>query len=166
MHPQEGRNGWTHMLLVFAAVLTVIAPLIPSRNQLNGDRSMHARMDGHRSSVVVSAVRGGGFLLLDEEAGRHGPAGAGSPAAAAALAAGPGAGAAAHVAVGPAVAEALLPAGAGARGAPRARVPPGRRRQPRVSHGPVRHRHARQHPQPRRRDHDRPNHPSLQAEIR
>ena len=105
-----------------------------------------------RISVVVSASPGRGWqlLLLDDESRRERPTGARASAAAAPLAARPRARPAADVAVGPTAAEALLPAGAAARGATGPRVPPGRRRQP-VS--PVRHRNARQHPEPRRRDH-------------
>ena len=79
-----------------------------------------------RISVVVSASPGRGWqlLLLDDESRRERPTGARASAAAAPLAARPRARPAADVAVGPTAAEALLPAGAAARGAtgPRAHL--------------------------------------------
>lgn len=96
--------------------------------------------------------------MLDGEPRRERPAGAGSAAATAGHPPGPRAGPAPGVAIGPAVAHALHAAGATARGAARARVPPGGCWEP-LPEGPVGHRHAGEHAQPRRRDHQWRHHP-------
>jgi len=115
-----------------------------------------------RPSVVAGRRRR--LLVLDGETRGERPSRAGPAAAAAGHPARAGAGPAAGVAVGPAVAQALDPAGAAARGAARARVPPGRRREP-VPQRPVRHRQARQHAEPRRRDHHRRHHPRSNLKL-